>query len=300
MVGLFRRRRPLQEWNPDLPSQPIHIGQIRFGRSHRESGLYLKTTKTRVFQTPPVDLTQRSKGVIRITFHIVPSKDGGTSSEARTAWDRIPPGTHPLLPSAISPRRYPDIQNNEVSFPLPSRDGLRPGILTVLVLPFSVWRIDPVTTTFSSTEYGLTRRPVPLSGLVRLRAVGPLQKLGQRKSGFLPVHPILPAAIPPRRYPTILNNEVFLPLHPERIHKVITRSDLGLLSPVLSGTHIPSCSLSSANNLLTVRTQNQSREIKKWEVKKFIRVGAIKIQQWRRNPSPAFYSALNRDPKSLI
>ena len=31
--------------------------------------------------------------------------------------------------------------------------------------------------------------------------------------------------------------------------------------------------------------------------KEFIRVGAIKIQQWRRNPSPAPYSALSRGSK---
>ena len=85
MVGFFWRRRPLQEWNPDLPSQPIRIGQIRLGRSQKEFGLSLKTTTTGVFRNPPGGLAQRSEWVIRITLRIVPSKDNGTSSKARMA-----------------------------------------------------------------------------------------------------------------------------------------------------------------------------------------------------------------------
>jgi hypothetical protein len=85
MVGFFRRRRPFLEWYPGLPSQPIRIDQVRVGRSHRESGLARKTTTTEACWTPTGGLTQQSEKVIRITFWIVPSKDGGTSSEARTA-----------------------------------------------------------------------------------------------------------------------------------------------------------------------------------------------------------------------
>ena len=40
-------------------------------------------------------------------------------------------------------------------------------------------------TTFGSTESGLTRRSVPLSKPVRLRTVGPLQKLGWHEFGSL-------------------------------------------------------------------------------------------------------------------
>ena len=136
MVGFFRRRRPFLEWDPGLPSQPIQIDQVRIGRSHMESGLSLRTTTTGAFRTPTGGLTRQSGRVIRITFRIVPSKDGGTSSEARTARDRFPPGPHPILPAAIPPRRYPELQNNDVSFPLPSGDVPPPGILTIPVVLF--------------------------------------------------------------------------------------------------------------------------------------------------------------------
>ena len=85
MVGFFQQRRPFLEWDPIFPSQPIRIDQVRVGRSHRESGLFLRTTTTGVFWIPTGGLTQQSERVIRITFRIVPSKDGGTSSKARTA-----------------------------------------------------------------------------------------------------------------------------------------------------------------------------------------------------------------------
>ena len=55
---------------------------------------------------------------IHTIYRIGPSKDSGTSSEARMAWIRIPSGFHPVLPAAIPLRRYPTIRNNEVSLPL--------------------------------------------------------------------------------------------------------------------------------------------------------------------------------------
>ena len=70
--------------------------------------------------------------------------------------------------------------------PFPPEMTSDPEILTVPVLLFPFRRIDPAITTFGSTESEITGRPVPLSGLVRLRAVGPLQKLGRRESGSLP------------------------------------------------------------------------------------------------------------------
>ena len=57
----------------------------------------------------------------RATFHIVPSKGGETSSEARTAQVRIPSGSRPILPAAIPPRHYSDLRNSEVSLPLHSK-----------------------------------------------------------------------------------------------------------------------------------------------------------------------------------
>ena len=62
-------------------------------------------------------MTQRSEGLIRIAFRIVPSKGGGTSSEARVAQGRIPPGPYPLIPVAIPLGRYPDLRIRDVSFP---------------------------------------------------------------------------------------------------------------------------------------------------------------------------------------
>ena len=54
------------------------------------------------------------------TLQISPSKDSGTSSEARMAWVRISPGPHPILPTAIPLRRYSTFRNSEVFFPLHS------------------------------------------------------------------------------------------------------------------------------------------------------------------------------------
>ena len=68
------------------------------------------------------------------------------------------------------------------------------------VFLLSFRRIDLATTTFGSTKSEITGGSVPPSGLASLRVVGPLLKHGRRKSGS---HPILPAAIPPRRYSDI-------------------------------------------------------------------------------------------------
>jgi hypothetical protein len=71
-------------------------------------------------------------------------------------------------------------------FPFPPEMVPPLGILTIPVLLFPFCRIDPAITTFGSTESELTGRSVPLSGLVRLRTMGPLQKLGRHESGSLP------------------------------------------------------------------------------------------------------------------
>ena len=92
-------------------------------------------------------LFQRNEGVIRITFRIAPYKDGGTSSKTRTVWGQSPPRHHPILPAAIPPRRYPCIQNNDVSLSLPFGDTPQPEILTVHVLLF------PFQTDWSSYSY---------------------------------------------------------------------------------------------------------------------------------------------------
>ena len=188
------------------------------------------------------DLSQRSEGVIRITFRIVPSKDGGTSSEARTAWDQFPPGPRPILPAAIPPRRYPDIRNNDVSFPLPSEAIPPPGILTVPVLLSPFRRIDPAITTFGSTESELTGRPVPLSRLVHLRTVGPLQKLGRPEFGSLPdlTQFFQRLSHLDVTQPSEIMRFLF-PLHSERFHKVIAR--------VWSGSPLP-CSIRNSYPLM--------------------------------------------------
>ena len=63
-------------------------------------------------------LSGQNEGLIRITFRIAPSKDGLTSSEARTSLGQSPPRHHPILPAAIPPRRYP-------GFPPEVRPSLR-------------------------------------------------------------------------------------------------------------------------------------------------------------------------------
>ena len=71
--------------------------------------------------------------------------------------------------------------------PLPSGDAH--SIRSLLLGPaflFPFWRVKMISTISDSTESRLTGRSVPLSGLVRLRTMGPLQKLGWREPGFLP------------------------------------------------------------------------------------------------------------------
>jgi hypothetical protein len=69
----------------------------------------------------------------------------------------------------------------------------------VLLLPF--WRIDPASTTFVSTESGLPGWSVPFLQIDPSKGGGTSSKAQMawiRISSGL--HPILPAAIPPRRY----------------------------------------------------------------------------------------------------
>ena len=96
-------------------------------------------------------------------------------------------------------------------------------------------------------------------------------------------------AIPPRRYSDIRNREVSLPLHSERIRKAIIRSDPGFLSPVLSGTPIPSFfhPLTISNTPCTIPIIVNQKVRVYWS-----RIS--KIQQWRKNPSLTIYSALSR------
>ena len=61
-----------------------------------------------------------------------------------------------------------------------------PGVLVRSSLSPFLRRIKTISTIFGSTESRLTGQSVPLSGLVRLRTVEPLQKLGWREPGFLP------------------------------------------------------------------------------------------------------------------
>jgi hypothetical protein len=126
VVVIFQRRRPSLEGDPDLLSQPSRIDQVRIGRSRRESGLPPRTTKTGGCRIPPGGTAQQSERVIRTTFRNIMSKGGGTSSEARLEWIRIPPGFHPVFPAAIPPIHYSDIRIDGVSFPLPP--GLFPHI----------------------------------------------------------------------------------------------------------------------------------------------------------------------------
>ena len=96
-------------------------------------------------------------------------------------------------------------------------------------------------------------------------------------------------AIPPRRYSDIRNREVSLPRHSERIRKAIIRSDPGFLSPVLSGTPIPSFfhPLTISNTPCTIPIIVNQKVRVYWS-----RIS--KIQQWRKNPSLTIYSALSR------
>jgi len=101
----------------------------------------------------------------------------------------------------------------------------------VLLLPFG--RIDPANTTFGSTESGLTGQSVPSPGLICPKTVGPLQKLGWRESGFLPdLTQSFQRLSHLDVYPVIREDEVSLPLHPERFRKAITSDLIRVSSPL--------------------------------------------------------------------
>ena len=105
--------------DPDIPSQTSRIDQVRFGKSHRESGLPPRTTTIGVRRITPRGTAQQSERVIRTMFRNILSKGGGSSSGARMAGIRIPPGSHPTFLAATPPLHYSDIRIGGVSFPLP-------------------------------------------------------------------------------------------------------------------------------------------------------------------------------------
>ena len=160
-------------------------------------------------------------------------------------------------------------------------------------------RVDLAILIFGSTEFELTGRPVPLSGLVRLRTLGPLRNsdgLSRTSSGS---YPILPAAIPLRRCPIIRNSEVSFPLHSKRFHKMVARINSGFIFLYFYLDLLPFCSHSlRQQSLNNPCTRSAKRKVTKKYCKKFS-LGVCKIQEWRRNPFPAPYSALNRGSKSL-
>ena len=80
-----------------------------------------------------------------------------------------------------------------------SPPDVHPNLKSELFQSFSspFRQIDPTNFTSVSIESKLTKGPVPLSGLVRLRTVGPLQKLGRPESGSIRISPN-----PPSGYPT--------------------------------------------------------------------------------------------------
>jgi hypothetical protein len=150
---------------------------------------------------------------------------------------------------------------------------------------------------------------VPFSGLVRPKTAGPLQKLGWHESGSLPDFTQSSQRLSPLDvYPTIRNNEVPFPLHPERFRKVILVT--GSRSP-------PPCPIRNSYPLLSFPpflrtlpmtcTQNPARiHIQSaYKAKQETRVGGksrsllgeIGAQQWRGNPSPTPYSTLSKGSK---
>ena len=93
---------------------------------------------------------------------------------------------------------------------------------------------------------------------------GTSQKFRRPESGPSPgSHPILPTAIPLRRFPTIRNNEASSPLHSERCHRRIARLNSGFLPLCLYPELLPPCFLSlrqqSLNNPCT-RSTKRKRE----------------------------------------
>ena len=149
------------------------------------SGLYLydlNLTPTHPFFQFRLLLTL----TICATLWIVLSKGGDTSLEDWVAQIRIPSKSYPVLPTAISPGCYPNIRNNEISFPPHYEDDIRSKILTSPAFLSSFRRIDPATTTLGSTKSEITGRSVLLYGLSCPRAVRPFQNIGWRRSRSLP------------------------------------------------------------------------------------------------------------------
>ena len=212
-----------------------------------------------------------------------------------------PPGHHPILPTTIPPIRYPGIRNNDVSLPLLSRGASQPEILTLHVLLF------PFQTDRSSYPYirlywiwanwvtHTTFRISPSKDSGTSLEIRPAWVRVSPKS-----HPIPPTAIPLKRYSTIKNSEASFPLRSESFHKIVARVWLGslFLCPIRNSYTPPTFPLST-NNLLAVLAQNQPRENNEGMRMQEISLRVVKIQQWRRNPSLAPYSALSRGSKSL-
>ena len=154
--------------------------------------------------------------------------------------------------------------------PLHSGYGPQLGILTCSG-PFSLLLMDRFnTSTLDSTRFALTGRSAPPSRLVRLKAMGPHQKLGRLESGSLP-----DLAQSSQRlshlgvFLTIRNSEVSLPLHSERIRKAVAELGPGLSPNVLSGTPIPQTLFLSISCMISqpfIHTSN-SKESRSEKVK---------------------------------
>ena len=201
-----------------IPSQLNRVDQIWVSMSHRDP--YYNDRTPSDF---PWRLSQRNKGVIRTTVRIAPSKNGGTSSIARTTWVQFPSGHHPILPTAIQPGRYPSIRNSDVSFLPPSGGASQPEIQIgpVLYFPFQTdWSSYPYLRIYWIWANWVIRTTFRISPS---KDSGTFSKLGWRVRISPGPHPILPAAIPLRRYSTLRNSEVLVPLYSERFHKVVAR-----------------------------------------------------------------------------
>ena len=117
------------------------------------------------------------------------------------------------------------------------RCSFYPESLLRLAFFLSFWRIKVMSAISGSTESRLTGRSVPLFGLVRLRLVGPLQKLRWREPGSLPV-PTQSSQRLSHLDVTQLSGIMRFPSH--YTQKGSTRQpqhlDPGPFSPILSGT----------------------------------------------------------------
>jgi hypothetical protein len=98
----------------------------------------------------PGGTAQQSERVIRTTFRNILSRGGGSSSGARMAGIRIPPGSHRAFLAAIPPLRYSNIRIDGVSFPLP------PDLYPLIRNP-NLFRC------YSSPSDGLIRLVLPLA-----------------------------------------------------------------------------------------------------------------------------------------